>query len=463
MKLHHETERKRSVSSKLSHEVHGFPAHRMRLSSEQEEEENPGVESADAMGKLAEDGISAHRRIHRAHQRKLQRREIYAQSHTQSRRQQHRNQQRRYRPEKGKTLLSGTGTQRSKSFHVRSRRGWIVFAILAVLILILFGAMSSCSMLAQSVLSAIGTSSYPSEDCDMLEAEEQYCSMEEELQEYLDTYESTHSYDEYVFELDEIGHDPYVLISILTALHNGRDWTIDEVQLDLSMLFELQYVLTESVSVEIRYRTEYEPDSEGNLIPVPVPYEYYICTVILETNDLTRIPSDIFTQDQLSLYAMYMVALGNRADLFPDSDYVDRYITGEYEDYEIPAEALEDEMFAAIVTEAEKYLGFPYVWGGSSPSTSFDCSGFVSYVYNQCGWNFGRQVAQGLYNLCTPVSNPKPGDLVFFVGTYDTPGISHVGIYVGENRMLHCGDVRPDRAKVEVDERRIDEGTTPQG
>lgn len=177
---------------------------------------------------------------------------------------------------------------------------------------------------------------------------------------------------------------------------------------------------------------------------VQVPYTYYICTVELENFNLSHVPVYIMSQDQLSMYAMYMGTLGNRPDLFSSSDYVGMYYGTEYEDYEIPPEALADEQFAAIIAEAQKYLGYPYVWGGSSPSTSFDCSGFVSWVYNNCGvgWNFGRLGAEGLRSICTRVSaaNAKPGDLIFFQGTYDTAGASHVGIYVGNNKMLHCGD-----------------------
>ena len=173
-------------------------------------------------------------------------------------------------------------------------------------------------------------------------------------------------------------------------------------------------------------------------------YDYFICTVTLENFNLSHVPVYIMSQDQLSMYAMYMATLGNRPDLFPGSGYVGRYFGTDYEKYEIPPEALEDEQFAKMIAEAEKYLGYPYVWGGSSPATSFDCSGFVSWVCNNCGvgWNFGRLGADGLRGICTVVSaaNVRPGDLVFFQGTYDTTGASHVGIYVGNNLMIHCGD-----------------------
>ena len=307
---------------------------------------------------------------------------------------------------------------------------------------LLFGGISSCSMMAGSGVGGVFTSSYLSEDADMLAAEAAYCELEQELQYELDHYEALHpGYDEYRFDLDEIEHDPYVLISILTAFHEGV-FTIDEVQAELQMLFEKQYILTQTVEVEVRYRTETRTDSEGNDYDVEVPYNYYICKVKLENFDLSHVPVYIMDEETLSLYAVYMATLGNREDLFPGSGYVDKY-TKPPTTYDIPPSALEDETFAALITEAEKYIGYPYVWGGSNPNTSFDCSGFVSWVLTQSGvCNTGRLGAQGLYNISTPVSsaNARPGDLIFFVGTYDTPGVSHVGIYVGGGKMLHCGD-----------------------
>ena len=259
---------------------------------------------------------------------------------------------------------------------------------------LLFGGVSSCSMMAGSGVGGVFTSSYLSEDADMLAAEAAYCELEQELQYELDHYEALHpGYDEYRFDLDEIEHDPYVLISILTAFHEGV-------------------------------------------------FTYYICNVKLENFDLSHVPVYIMDEETLSLYAVYMATLGNREDLFPGSGYVDKY-TKPPTTYDIPPSALEDETFAALITEAEKYIGYPYVWGGSNPNTSFDCSGFVSWVLTQSGvCNTGRLGAQGLYNISTPVSsaNARPGDLIFFVGTYDTPGVSHVGIYVGGGKMLHCGD-----------------------
>ena len=274
----------------------------------------------------------------------------------------------------------------------------------------------------------------------MLGAEAQYCDMEAELQAYLDNYEATHDYDEYHFDLDAIEHDPYVLISILSALYEG-EFTLSEVQGTLDMLFDKQYILTENVVVETRYRTETEYDSEGNPYTVRVPYDYYICYVTLENFNLSHVPVYIMSEDQLSMYSAYMSVVGNREDLFPGSSYVDKYIENPPDAYEVPSAYLDDATFATLIEEAEKYLNYPYVWGGSNPSTSFDCSGFVSYVLTNSGLvNTGRLGAQGLYNICSRVTDPKPGDLVFFKGTYDTPGVSHVGIYVGDQVMLHCGD-----------------------
>ena len=327
---------------------------------------------------------------------------------------------------------------RAWGFVKRHPVGVIIALACCLLIFSLQSCVSSMASVGNGLVGAVAASTYPSEDGDMLGAEAAYCALEAELQEYLDTYEATHDYDEYHFDLDDIEHDPYVLISMLSALHEGA-WTVDEVQGTLQSLFDRQYILTEDVVVEVRYRTETRTDSEGNDYDVEVPYNYYICYVTLENFNLSHVPIYMMTEEQLSRYALYMATLGNRPDLFPESGYVPKY-TNPPPEHDIPEEYLADETFAAILAEAEKYVGFPYVWGGSNPSTSFDCSGFVSYVYNQCGWDFGRLGAQGLYNISTRTNNPKPGDLVFFTGTYDTPGVSHCGIYVGDGWMLHCGD-----------------------
>lgn len=314
-----------------------------------------------------------------------------------------------------------------------------VGVLLALACVLLLFMMQSCSSslvtLGNAGAGAVGATTYPSQDEEMLAAEAAYVGMEAELADYLDSYESTHDYDEYHFDLDSIEHDPYVLISILSVLHEGA-WTLDQVQGTLETLFDRQYILTEDVVVEVRYRT----DSEGNSYDVEVPYNYYICYVTLENRNLSHLPLEMMNEEQMSRYSLYMSTLGNRPDLFPESAYVGKYVTNPPAGYDVPGEYLDDETFAAMLTEAEKYLGYPYVRGGSSPATSFDCSGFVSWVINHSGWNVGRLGAQGLYNICTPTSSPKPGDLVFFVGTYDTAGVSHCGIYVGDGMMIHCGD-----------------------
>ena len=362
-------------------------------------------------------------------------------------------QKRQYRKQARQTARAGAAKAAKQTAAATERAGaqavgfikrHPVGVLLALACVLLLFIMQSCSsslvMLGNSGAGAVGATTYPSKDEDILGAEAAYVDMEAELQNYLDTYESTHDYDEYHFDLDGIEHDPYVLISILSVLHEG-EWTLAQVQGTLETLFGRQYILTEDVVVEVRYRTVTRTDSEGNEYEVEVPYNYYICTVELENFDLSHIPVYIMDEETLSKYALYMSVLGNKPELFGDSEYIPKYITNRPEGYEIPPSAMEDETFAAVITEAEKYLGYPYVWGGSSPSTSFDCSGFVSWVLTNSGvCNTGRLGAQGLYNISTPVSNPQPGDLVFFVGTYDTPGVSHVGIYVGNSMMIHCGD-----------------------
>ena len=333
-------------------------------------------------------------------------------------------------------------SKQAASFVARHWKGVLLIGGVGLMLMLIMGGLQSCTAMFGSAGTGVAATSYLSEDSDMLGAEAAYADMEADLQYELDNYESLHpGYDEYRFDLDEIGHDPYVLTSILSALHEGV-YTLGDVQGDLAMLFEKQYTLTQTIETETRYRTETRTDSEGNTYTVQVPYTYYICNVKLENFDMSHLPVYIMGEEQMSLYAVYMHTLGNRPDLFPNGTYPNASTVKEPTYYDIPPEALEDATFAAMMAEAEKYVGYPYVWGGSSPSTSFDCSGFVSWVINHSGWDVGRLGAQGLCNICTPVSpeQAKPGDLVFFVGTYDTPGVSHVGIYVGNSVMLHCGD-----------------------
>ena len=477
---------KKKPPSKLTHAVQDAPANlvlsQVHREIAQSEDDNVGVEAAHKMEEAVESGGRLVQSAHRAHQLKPYRAAIRAEkkleqanidalqkkaeidrptSNPVSKWQQKQAIKKQYAAAKHNQAARTTAkaaentakaakkaaekAEKAGKYVWEHRRGFAIAAAILLMLAFLLNGLSSCSVIMDGVGSGIAASTYPSQDTDMLGAEAQYCEMEAELQRYLDTYESTHDYDEYHFDLDTIEHDPYVLISIITALHQG-EWTLDEVQGTLQMLFDRQYILTEDVVVETRYRTETDTwtDADGNTHTdtYQVPYDYYICTVTLENFNLSHVPVYIMSEEQLGMYATYMATLGNRPDLFPGSGYIGKYVEGSYTDYDIPPEALDDEVFAAIIKEAEKYLGYPYVWGGSSPSTSFDCSGFVSWVINHSGWDVGRLGAQGLCNICTPVSsaNIKPGDLVFFTGTYDTPGVSHVGIYVGNNMMIHCGD-----------------------
>ena len=477
---------KKKPASKLTHAVQDAPANfvlsQVHREVRQSEDDNVGVEAAHKVEQTVESGERLVQSAHRAHQLKPYRAAIRAEkkleranidalqkkaeidrptSNPVSKWQQKQAIKKQYAAAKHNQAAQTTAkaaentakaakkaaekAEKAGKYVWEHRRGFAIAAAILLMLAFLLNGLSSCSVLMDGVGSGIAASTYPSQDADMLGAEAQYCAMEAELQRYLDTYESTHDYDEYHFDLDTIEHDPYVLISMITALHQG-EWTLDEVQGTLQMLFDRQYILTEDVVVETRYRTETDTwtDADGNTHTdtYQVPYDYYICTVTLENFNLSHVPVYIMSEEQLGMYATYMATLGNRPDLFPGSGYIGKYVEGSYTDYDIPPEALDDEVFDAIIKEAEKYLGYPYVWGGSSPSTSFDCSGFVSWVINHSGWDVGRLGAQGLCNICTPVSsaNVKPGDLVFFTGTYDTPGVSHVGIYVGNNMMIHCGD-----------------------
>ena len=477
---------KKKPPSKLTHAVQDAPANfvfsQVHREVRQSEDDNVGVEAAHKVEQAVESGGRLVQSAHRAHQLKPYRAAIRAEkkleranldalqkkaeidsptSNPVSKWQQKQAIKKQYAAAKHNQAAQTTAkaaentakaakkaaekAEKAGKYVWEHRRGFAIAAAILLMLAFLLNGLSSCSVIMDGVGSGIAASTYPSQDADMLSAEAQYCAMEAELQHYLDTYESTHDYDEYHFDLDTIEHDPYVLISMITALHQG-EWTLDEVQGTLQMLFDRQYILTEDVVVETRYRTETDTwtDADGNTHTdtYQVPYDYYICTVTLENFNLSHVPVYIMSEEQLGMYATYMATLGNRPDLFPGSGYIGKYVEGSYTDYDIPPEALDDEVFAAIIKEAEKYLGYPYVWGGSSPSTSFDCSGFVSWVINHSGWDVGRLGAQGLCNICTPVSsaNVKPGDLVFFTGTYDTPGVSHVGIYVGNNMMIHCGD-----------------------
>ena len=311
--------------------------------------------------------------------------------------------------------------------------------------ILIAGMFSSCTaMFAGSGNAVLGTS-YTAEDTDITGTDADYSALETALNSQISNIESTHpGYDEYRYDLAEIGHNPYELASYLTVLF--EDYTRAEVQSTLQSLFAQQYTLTLTPEVEVRYRTETRTDSEGNDYDVEVPYNYYILNVKLTNKGLGAvIRASGLTTEQADRYDVLMTTSGNRSELFGEDVY--GVAEGEYTDYDIPGEALTDERFRRMITEAEKYLGYPYVWGGSSPSTSFDCSGFVSWVINHCGngWNVGRLGAKGLKNICDiiPPDQAKPGDLIFFHHTYDAPDPSdatHVGIYVGDGMMIHCGN-----------------------
>mgnify|MGYP003248456411 CR=1 FL=1 len=338
---------------------------------------------------------------------------------------------------------------------VRSHYRIMLIVLAGVLLfMIISGMLSSCSAMFSSGTQIILGTSFTAEDEDIIGADDDYSALEAALRRKIDDIERTHSgYDEYRYELDEINHNPYELAAYLTV--KFEDYTRSEVQSTLQWLFDQQYELTLTEEVEIRTRTEtrtgttswtdpetgetYEEEYEYE---VEVEYEYYILNVKLDNKGLYRvIGSAGLTEDEMERYSVLLQTRGNRPDLFGDNIYAS---AGEYTDYDIPGEALTDTRFANMIREAEKYLGYPYVWGGSSPSTSFDCSGFVSWVINNCGngWSVGRRTANGLMDVCDiiPKSAAQPGDLIFFQGTYNTSGASHVGIYVGNGMMIHCGN-----------------------
>ena len=441
---------KKKPPSKLTHAVQDAPANlilsQVHREVRQSEDDNVGVEAAHKVEQAVESGGRLVQSAHRAHQLKPYRAAIRAEkkleranldalqkkaeidsptSNPVSKWQQKQAIKKQYAAAKHNQAAQTTAkaaentakaakkaaekAEKAGKYVWEHRRGFAIAAAILLMLAFLLNGLSSCSVIMDGVGSGIAASTYPSQDADMLSAEAQYCAMEAELQHYLDTYESTHDYDEYHFDLDTIEHDPYVLISIITALHQG-EWTLDEVQGTLQMLFDRQYILTEDVVVETHYRTETDTwtDADGNTHTdtYQVPYDYYICTVTLENFNLSHVPVYIMSEEQLGMYATYMATLGNRPDLFPGSGYIGKYVEGSYTDYDIPPEVLDDEVFAAIIKEAEKYLGYPYVWGGSSPSTSFDCSGFVSWVINHSGWDVGRLGAQGFATSVRPYPLP---------------------------------------------------------
>ena len=347
----------------------------------------------------------------------------------------------------GKKTAEGTKSVVDKGieFVKEHPKAILIVGALGLLVMLIAGMFSSCTaMFAGSGNAVLGTS-YTAEDADITGTDADYSALETALDNQISNIESTHpGYDEYRYDLAEIGHNPYELASYLTVLF--EDYTRAEVQSTLQGLFAQQYTLTLTPEVEVRYRTETRTDSEGNDYDVEVPYNYHILNVKLTNKGLGAvIQASGLTTEQADRYDVLMTTSGNRSELFGEDVY--GVSGGEYTDYDIPGEALTDEKFRRMITEAEKYLGYPYVWGGSNPSTSFDCSGFVSWVINHSGngWSVGRLGAKGLKNICDiiPPDQAKPGDLIFFHHTYDAPDPSdatHVGIYVGDGMMIHCGN-----------------------
>ena len=352
----------------------------------------------------------------------------------------------------------GTASMTEKAFQFVQSHSHIIIGIAAVglLVLVIAGSVSSCSVLINGGGNVVLGTSYTAEDEDLKGVETDYTKLEDKLRKQIDRIETDHpGYDEYRYNLAEIGHNPYELASLLTV--EFENYTRSQVQARLQSIFEAQYELKLEEKVEIRTRKETRVGYRYNPITgtghtytyqVTVQYEYKILNVTLLNRGVDYVARNSgLTDDQLQRYEVTLECQGNRDDLFAGIAFATpdgAGSSGEYQDYDIPGEALTDEKFRKMITEAEKYLGYPYVWGGSSPSTSFDCSGFVSWVINHCGngWNVGRQTANGLMGKCDiiPKSEAKPGDLIFFQKTYNTSGASHVGIYVGNGMMIHCGN-----------------------
>ena len=340
----------------------------------------------------------------------------------------------------------------------QSHPSFLLIILLCAMLLILMGSLQSCTPLAQSVLESLIIGTYPATEDDVRAAECAYAAKERELQDEMDRYEQYHpGYDEYHVDADEIWHDPYVLIAIISAYYDEQEWTLDTAYPVIEKYFDLQYVVTQTITTETRYRTETrtgtrivtdpvtgQQHTETYTYDVQVPYAYSICNVKLENKNLSHLPVVSMSHHTMGMYALYMASHGNMEGIFSGNPYAVPLRDPTL--YDIPQETLDaDPSFAALMEEATKYIGYPYVWGGASPETSFDCSGFVSYVFTNSGvYNTGRLGAKGLRSLCrtVPDDQAQPGDIVFFEGTMgaDVAGITHCGIYVGNGMMLHCGN-----------------------
>lgn len=443
------------------------------------EEENSGVQAAHGAERLSEGGLrlaarssraaklkayrhaqQAEQKLDKAHLRTLYRQEPLS-SHPLSRWQQKRAIRRGYL--EGKAAAQSTAQakgfaarakQAGQALVKRNKKPILLGGALFLLIAFVMNGLSSCAPLVQGALQAVVIATYPAEDADILAAERYYKNRENELREEIERYASSHpQYDEYRYELDEIWHDPHALISLVSAHANG-EWSAQRAYSYLDRLFEKQYTLSQKVVSETRCRKEWvtrhskEIDEEtGEITWIPyqveeeVPYTYRICTITLDNFNLSHLPFYVLSRVGVGRYAMYIAVLGNREDLFRGHPHASKL--REPGRHDVPEAYLEDETFRRILEEAEKYIGYPYVWGGDSPETSFDCSGFVSFVFTHSGVrNVGRLGATSLYATCQKITpeEAKPGDLIFFEGTISgEDGITHCGIYVGDNHMLHCG------------------------
>ena len=469
-----QTEKPRQTSSRLIHEALPQAGEEVHRQIRRVEDDNTGVQAAHETEQGAESGVGlVVRSARRARLNASRHTEQAAQairpqtppsSNPLSRWRQKRAIRRMYMTGQaaGETARSaaqaGGAVARAKrgvkALAARSRKTYLLAGALVALLAFVMNGLSSCAPLVQSAMQSLVIAAYPAGDEDIHAAERYYKGLEDDLQNQIDRYAADHpQYDEFLYELDDIWHDPHALISLVSAHANG-EWKIEDVYGYMDRLFEKQYTLTEKVKSETRYRQEWVTHHEKIVDPETgeitwrpyevledVPYTYRICTATLDNFNLSHLPFYVLSREGVGRYAMYISVLGMREDLFRGNPYASTL--REPGEYDIPADVMEDETFRRLIEEAEKYIGYPYVWGGDSPETSFDCSGFISYVFAASGVrDVGRLGATSLYGRCTPIApqEARPGDLIFFEGTISgEEGITHVGLYVGGNHMLHCG------------------------
>lgn len=469
-----QTEKPRQISSRLIHEALPQAGEEVHRQIRRVEDDNTGVQAAHETEQGAESGMGL---VVRSARRARLNASRYTEQAAQAIRPQappSSNPLSRWRQKRAirRTYITGQAageTARSaaqaggavarakrgvKALVARSRKTYLLGGALVALLAFVMNGLSSCAPLVQSAMQSLVIAAYPAGDEDLLAAERYYANLEKELQNELNHYASYHpGFDEYRIEADDIWHDPHALMALISAHANG-EWTVDDAYGYMDRLFEKQYILTEDIEEETRYRREWvtryrrvEDEETGEVTWVPyqveedVPYTYRICNVTLDNFNLSHLPFYVLSREGVGRYAMYISVLGMREDLFRGNPYASTL--REPGEYDIPADVMEDETFRRLMEEAEKYIGYPYVWGGDSPETSFDCSGFISYVFAASGVrDVGRLGATSLYGRCTPIApqEARPGDLIFFEGTISgEEGITHVGLYVGGNHMLHCG------------------------